>query len=257
MHKKPSGFLPPSLELVSPHSQPFLPCKRSKKQRRSTETSLHPHHIYYSPNLFVYSLVMTRFTFAVILVFLALSIAPEILAAPISVRRDSRDNGLVSRLLHESGPEKSNATIPEPTPFQRMTDFSETLMTASEMSEGFGDGGYTAEALKNFAEKFDKFRKEQLDLALKANDKEKAQKEILSFCKSDKRDLNQAKLDAKTLFGIIDENEKHVAQACQEQYEWLYNECVRWESGKDGTSGEDGTSGKDGTSGQDGTKKSG
>ncbi|KAJ3778539.1 hypothetical protein FB446DRAFT_713029 [Lentinula raphanica] len=164
MHKKPSGFLPPSLELVSPHSQPFLPCKRSKKQRRSTETSLHPHHNYYSPNLLVYSLVMTRFTFALILVFLALTVAPAILAAPISVRRN------IGFHKAPSGSE-SNVVIPELTLFEKMHLFSDDLTTTSSMVPQLKDGDYTVKALKKFAEKFGKFNTEKLEPALKANEK--------------------------------------------------------------------------------------
>ncbi|KAJ3718969.1 hypothetical protein C8R42DRAFT_711201 [Lentinula raphanica] len=198
---------------------------------------------------------MTRFTFALILVFLALSIVPEILAAPISVRRGSRDDGLLSRRF-QTGPEKSNGTLPEPSPFDKVKGFSDALNTTSDMVHELYDQGvhdHTEEALMNFAKVFDKFNKEKLDLAITAKDEEKAHGEIVSFCSSHEQDLNQATKDAKTLSGTIAKDKKFIVETFQEQYLALYNACVDLKSDQDGTKKSD----KDKKSDQDGTKKSG
>ncbi|KAJ3839007.1 hypothetical protein F5878DRAFT_660683 [Lentinula raphanica] len=191
---------------------------------------------------------MTRFTFALILVFLALTIAPEILAAPISVRRGSRDDGLLSRRF-QTGPEKSNGTLPEPSPFDKVKGFSATLNTTSDMVHELYNQGvhvHTEEALMGFAKVFDKFNKEKLDLAITAKDEKKAHEEIVSFCSSHEQDLNQATKDAKTLSDTIAKETKFIVETCRQQYLALYNACVDLKSDEDGTKKSD-----------DGTKKSG
>ncbi|KAJ3728763.1 hypothetical protein C8R42DRAFT_638467 [Lentinula raphanica] len=161
---------------------------------------------------------MTRFTFALILVFLALTVAPAILAAPISVRRN------IGFHKAPSGSE-SNVVIPELTLFEKMHLFSDDLTTTSSMVPQLKDGDYTVKALKKFAEEFGKFNTEKLEPALKANDEKKAHELLLTFCASHKRDLNQARLYAAKL-----------DHACQVQYGWLYDKCVALQSGQwDGT----------------------
>ncbi|KAJ3816833.1 hypothetical protein F5880DRAFT_1605900 [Lentinula raphanica] len=208
---------------LSPHSQPSLPCKLSKKQRRSPETSLHPHRIYYYPNLVVYSFVMTRFTFALILAFLALTVAPAILAAPISVRRSLKDDGLLSRRQPDGsgadGSAGSDPTLEALSAFYNQLESTTNQVTY--MNLGNGD---VKTKLKNLAKTFGTAADKNLKPPVRAKDEEKIRAANTEFCTNHKSDLQDAESDAETLSKNNDQNAALLAKTA-EQYKWLVDQC--------------------------------
>ncbi|KAJ3767691.1 hypothetical protein FB446DRAFT_707618 [Lentinula raphanica] len=166
---------------------------------------------------------MTRFTFALILAFLALTVAPAILAAPISVRRSLKDDGLLSRRQPDGsgadGSAGSDATLEALSAFYNQLESTTNQVTY--MNLGNGD---VETKLKNLAKTFGTAADKNLKPPVRAKDEEKIRAANTQFCKNHKSDLQDAKSAAETLSKNNDQNAALLAKTA-EQYKWLVDQC--------------------------------
>ncbi|KAJ3755076.1 hypothetical protein EV360DRAFT_73165 [Lentinula raphanica] len=204
---------------------------------------------------------MTRFTFALILAFLALTVAPAILAAPISVRRSLKDDGLLSRRQPDGsgadGSAGSELTFEEMAAFLISTLSSHQsgqIENSSNMVKGSmtGDGitmvyivsfpfvpsifvvnaiVWEQTDLKGLAEKFSTANQKNLVTPVKDKDEDKTRAAISTFCTNHLSDLKKAKSDATELSKDKESGQTEnaaLATTVTAIYTWLVGECKKY-----------------------------
>ncbi|KAJ3718971.1 hypothetical protein C8R42DRAFT_723480 [Lentinula raphanica] len=173
---------------------------------------------------------MTRFTFALILAFLALTVAPAILAAPISVRRSLKDDGLLSRRQPDGS--GTNGSAGSELTFEEMAAFSGQIENSSNMVEGSMTGdGTTMTDLKGLAEKFSTANQKNLVTPVKDKDEDKTRAAISTFCTNHLSDLKKAKSDATELSNDKESGQTEnaaLATTVTAIYAWLVKECKKY-----------------------------